>query len=106
MKKIRTSLFLVPALAAAFTPAAPAAAGSSPQNIAAPAISGTAQAGKALAAQPGGWSGSGVHYSYQWQHCSEPGYDYANATGALAPGGYSTYLAFDIDDADAHAYGL
>jgi Concanavalin A-like lectin/glucanases superfamily/Calcineurin-like phosphoesterase len=44
-----------------------------PANSAPPTISGMAQAGQTLSADPGSWSGTQpISYAYQWQHC--PGY--------------------------------
>ena len=57
-----------------------------PVNSAAPTISGTAQSGQTLTANPGTWSGSPTTYAYQWQRC-DPGANCAAISGA----GASTY---------------
>jgi hypothetical protein len=40
-----------------------------PSNTSPPTISGTAQLGQTLSADPGSWSGPGITFSYQWQRC-------------------------------------
>lgn len=42
---------------------------SSPKNTAAPTITGTAQVGNRLSADPGTWSGGTATYAYDWQRC-------------------------------------
>ena len=47
---------------------------SPPANTAAPTISGTAQAGKTLTANPGSWGGTTpMTYSYYWRRCDSGG---------------------------------
>ncbi|MCW2598699.1 MAG: hypothetical protein JWM02_528 [Frankiales bacterium] len=42
----------------------------SPQNSVAPAVTGTAEVGKTLVADPGSWDGAPtITYGYQWQRC-------------------------------------
>src|SRR6266516_6394039 len=51
---------------------------SPPSNTAAPTISGTAQDGQTLTANPGSWSGiTPITYSYFWRRCDSSG---ANCT--------------------------
>jgi len=57
-----------------------------PANVDAPMISGTAQAGQALTASTGTWSGTQpISYAYQWRRCDGTGAscgDIGGATGA------------------------
>ncbi len=66
--------------------AAGAGAGTSaapPSNTSPPTISGAAQRGQRLHAQPGSWSGSTpMHFSYRWQRCNANGGSCANIGGA------------------------
>ncbi len=56
-----------------------------PSNTTAPSISGTAQGGQTLTANPGAWSGSlTISYSYQWQDCDTTGNNCTAITGASA----------------------
>ncbi|MGH2944708.1 MAG: DUF7594 domain-containing protein [Solirubrobacteraceae bacterium] len=56
-----------------------------PANTTAPTVSGTAQAGRTLAADPGSWSGTEpIAYAYQWRRCDSAGdgcVDIAGETG-------------------------
>ena len=53
-------------------PTAPIAAAAAPLNTAAPAITGTPEAGQTLSASEGTWSGRGpIEYAYRWQRCDE-----------------------------------
>jgi serine protease AprX len=64
----------------------PLTAADAPTNTAAPSIAGAAEAGIALSAEAGDWSGTPpLAYSYQWQRCMASGADcrdIASATGA------------------------
>jgi serine protease AprX len=64
----------------------PLTAADAPTNTGAPSITGTAEAGAALTAEPGAWSGTPpLAYSFQWQRCATTGagcQDIAAATGA------------------------
>ncbi len=59
-----------------------AASAAPPANAVAPSISGAAQVGQTLTADPGQWNGA-PSYSYQWQRCG-----YRNAVNSDAPAGY------------------
>ena len=54
-----------------------------PSNTSPPTISGAAQKGQRLHADPGTWSGTKpIHFSYQWQRCSSSGTNCSNISGA------------------------
>jgi hypothetical protein len=54
-----------------------------PRNAIRPSISGTAQEGQALTANPGTWTGSQpIAITYQWQRCDANGGNCANIAGA------------------------
>jgi len=54
-----------------------------PSNTGAPTISGTAQEGQTLSANPGTWSSSSdITYSYQWQRCNASGAACVDISGA------------------------
>jgi len=55
-----------------------------PANTNLPTVSGTAQRTGILSANPGGWSGAGNTYAYQWQHSSDGGVTWAPITGATS----------------------
>jgi hypothetical protein len=46
------------------------AASGPPSNSSAPSIQGAAKVMNTVSAMHGGWSGFGIAYSYQWQHCT------------------------------------
>jgi hypothetical protein len=57
----------------------------SPMNVVAPALSGTAQVGRTLSASNGTWSGSSpMSYAYQWQDCDSSGASCVSVGGATA----------------------
>ena len=65
------------AVAGASTTATP------PSNTSPPTISGTAQKGQRLHAEPGSWSGTQpISFSYRWQRCNASGASCANISGA------------------------
>ncbi len=64
------------------TTAAPGA--SPPANTAAPTVSGTADQGQTLTANPGTWSPAATAYAYQWQRSTDGGTTWANIGGATA----------------------
>jgi hypothetical protein len=67
-----------------------AQAAGSPSNTTAPAISGIAQSGQILTADPGSWSGdTSGGFSYQWQRCDTHGANCSPIAGATS----STYTA-------------
>jgi len=54
-----------------------------PSNTSPPTISGTAQKGQRLHAEPGSWAGSQpMTFSYRWQRCNASGGSCANISGA------------------------
>jgi len=56
---------------------------SAPSNSSPPTISGTAQEGQTLKADPGTWSGSTpIDYSYQWRRCGTGGANCSNIKNA------------------------
>jgi hypothetical protein len=60
-----------------------AASGTPPKNTTEPSVSGTAQQGKTLTANPGSWSGtSPISFSYQWVRCDSTGNNCAGISGA------------------------
>lgn len=63
-------------------------ASSAPVNTSKPTISGTAQQGQTLTANPGGWSGTQpIGYSYRWRRCNTSGRSCTTIAGATG----STY---------------
>jgi len=62
-----------------------AARSAQPKEASPPTISGTAQVGKSLKADPGKWDGSTpISYSYQWRRCDKNGGNCAGISGATA----------------------
>src|SRR5439155_13740013 len=60
-----------------------AAAPVAPANSSPPTISGAAQEGQVLAADPGSWSGSApITYAYQWRRCDSAGANCVDIAGA------------------------
>jgi hypothetical protein len=55
-----------------------------PANLSPPTVSGVAQAGSSLTANPGSWSGAGVKFSYQWQRCDSLGNGCVAVAGATS----------------------
>lgn len=71
------------------------AAGGAPEVEAAPAIAGTALAGRTLTASPGTWSNAPVSVAYQWERCDE--------AGACTPVGGATGSSYVLTEADVGA---
>jgi hypothetical protein len=67
---------------AASKPTAVISSNTAPKNTARPTISGLAQPGEALTADPGTWTGGVRSYAYQWQHCDSVGNGCADVVGA------------------------
>jgi thermitase len=63
-----------------------------PQNIALPAITGTAQVGQALSSSSGSWSGSPTAFAYQWSRCEFSGGACSDLPGATSPSYWPTTL--------------
>ena len=61
---------------------APLWAGTAPQNIEAPRITGTPAVGTRLAVSDGGWSGNPITYGYQWEDCNTAGAECVAISGA------------------------
>lgn len=86
MKLTAVALALGVALAAVFvglTRTAGATTKAAPNNTSPPTISGMAQQGQTLKADPGTWSGSTpIDYSYQWRRCGPGGANCRNVSKA------------------------
>lgn len=64
-----------------------------PIDISPPTVTGTAQKGETLAAQPGSWSNEPTGYTYQWLLCSKEATECSPISGAVDP----TLLATSAD---------
>jgi hypothetical protein len=83
--RMRPKLVLVVMLALAVVGVlAAAASAATPQNTAAPTISGTSKEGSALTASDGTWSNSPTSFTYQWQRCASDGTGCGDITGGTS----------------------
>src|SRR5215208_4340480 len=74
-----TSLLAALAAVAAVNPSSTWAAAGKPVNTSPPTISGTAEQGRTLTADPGAWSGAQpTSYAYEWRRCDAAGANCAN----------------------------
>ena len=64
-----------------------------PANMSLPSISGTAQQGQTLSADPGSWSGPAEAEDYQWQRCDSGG----SSCGAVGGATGQSYLLGSAD---------
>src|SRR5439155_1575823 len=64
-----------------------------PANVSLPAISGTAQEGQTLSADPGTWTEAPTGYTYAWRRCSATRSGYRPIGDATTP----TYTAGEAD---------
>ena len=65
-----------------------------PTNTVRPSVTGTAQQGQTLTANPGTWSGTQpITYAYQWRQCTSTGTSCVDLTGATA----TTYVPGPAD---------
>jgi chitodextrinase len=66
-----------------------------PSNTSPPTISGTAQMGQTLTADPGQWAGTQpISYAYQWQSCDQNGANCSDIVGATSQ--TYTLTIFDV----------
>jgi hypothetical protein len=70
-------------------------AASPPQSLVAPSISGTAQDGQTLTADPGSWTQDPTSYGYQWLDCNP--YPYGTRCTTVAGATGQTYTLQDSD---------
>jgi hypothetical protein len=84
--------------AVASAPTQPVKQGQTLASTVAPTVTGVAEVGETLQADPGSWSGNGaISYGYQWERCDENGEECAKISGA--DGATYTPLSGDIDKA-------
>jgi hypothetical protein len=67
--------------------------GLTPASVTAPTITGTAQSGQTLSAQPGIWLNAPTTFGFQWQRCDPTGASCGPIDGATA----SAYIATEAD---------
>ena len=67
--------------------------GTAPVNTSLPTITGTPVVGATLTGSAGTWSGSGMHYSYQWLRCDSSGASCAPVSAATG----TTYILATAD---------
>ncbi|HEX5449345.1 MAG TPA: hypothetical protein VFW85_04745 [Gaiellaceae bacterium] len=70
-----------------------------PENVAAPAITGTATVGQTLTATAGTWNNSPTKYTYAWQRCNSSGNNCSTSSTSGSTSTSATYALKSGDDA-------
>ena len=96
MRAMLGAITLIAAALATFAAVGQAQQQAPPRNDSPPTISGTAQEGQTLTADPGRWSGDApIVFSYRWQRCNTAGANCVNI-----PGGGADTQTYTLRQAD------